>query len=452
MNRRTMGLALAFSIIVLPFVFGGEAATLAQCSFTSGSTGVDGAFAPTADITVPLPPDGILNYTTVNIPSSVTVRFQKNVKNTPVFLLATGNISIAGTVDVSGSDSSGPVPGKGGPGSFDGGFGGVQCGGAGLGPGGGAPTCPGGPGLGSGGFGTTGSGGGGGAVYGNNLLVPLIGGSGGGAGANGTSFGQGGGGGGGAILIASSTRITLSGSLRAKGGTSQYSAAGGGSGGAIRVVAGTLAGNGSLSVEPGLGCQQCYYCQYDGSCQIPGGEGRARLETCQNEFTGSVPASLSFGLPGPVLLAGIPALSITSIAGVAAPVIPAGSFTLAPDISLPIGTTTATVQLAATGIPVGTTVSVSVEPQYGLPSTVTSTPLSGSQQSSIASADVTLSAGLAIVSAQTTVTVTAQAGSSPIVVGSINGEKIEKIRVAATYGGPSSISYITASGREIGVE
>jgi len=173
------------------------------------------------------------------------------------------------------------------------------------------------------------------------------------------------------------------------------------------------------------------------------------LETCQNNFAGSFPANVSFGTPGPVFVANVPTLSIASVGGLAAPAVPAGSFTLNPDISLPVGTTTATVQLAATGIPTGTTVEVTVSPQNGTPSTVTSTPLGGSQANSTASASITLAAGVSIVSAQATFTVAAQPGQTPTVVGSIDGEKIEKVRVAAIYGGRSSLTYITASGREV---
>ena len=73
---------------------------LAQ-SFSSGSTGADGAFSPTVDTTLTLPPNGVFNFTTVMIPAGVTVRFTRNVPNTPVTLLASGNVGIAGTIDLS---------------------------------------------------------------------------------------------------------------------------------------------------------------------------------------------------------------------------------------------------------------------------------------------------------------------------------------------------------------
>ena len=102
-------------------------------TFTSGSTGLDGPYAPVANDTLVLPPNGIFNFTTVNIPSGVTVTFQKNTTNTPVVILGTGNITVAGTIDIRGGNgaSSGIAgngnlsddgqPGEGGPGGFRGG-------------------------------------------------------------------------------------------------------------------------------------------------------------------------------------------------------------------------------------------------------------------------------------------------------------------------------------------
>jgi hypothetical protein len=167
-------------------------------------------------------------------------------------------------------------------------------------------------------------------------------------------------------------------------------------------------------------------------------------------YGGTLPAfaSISIGSPGPVFVTGVPTLTISSVGGVATPANPAGSLMQPPDISLPAGTTSATVQLAATAIPLGTTATVRVTPRTGTPANVLSTPLSGTAANSTASADVTLATGLSVISAETTITV-AQAGSAPILVGSIDGEKVEKIRIATAWGGASSLTYITASGREI---
>ena len=104
--------------------------------FMSGSTGADGVFNPVTNTELQLPANGIFNFTTVNIPSGVTVTFKKNAANTPVYILTTGDVTIAGAINVSGgstSSSTGRTPANGGPGGYDGGYGGIlgQSGGAG---------------------------------------------------------------------------------------------------------------------------------------------------------------------------------------------------------------------------------------------------------------------------------------------------------------------------------
>ena len=75
-------------------------------AFDSGSSGADGELVPQEDVQVVLPADGILNYTRVNIPAGVRVTFKKNAANTPVRMLVTGNVDIAGVIDVSGEDGA----------------------------------------------------------------------------------------------------------------------------------------------------------------------------------------------------------------------------------------------------------------------------------------------------------------------------------------------------------
>ena len=65
-------------------------------TFNSGSTGTDGVFSPTANVTLALSADGVFNFTTVNIPSGVTVTFTPNAANTPVTILASGSVTIDG--------------------------------------------------------------------------------------------------------------------------------------------------------------------------------------------------------------------------------------------------------------------------------------------------------------------------------------------------------------------
>src|SRR5437773_137133 len=123
------GKALMISACV-PLVLIGSSVVLAQ-TFNSGSTGVDGAFNPTTSVTRPLPTDGVFNFTTINIPPGVTVTFTRNAANTPVTILASGDVTIAGAINVDGSPGApgssgtqlGGNGGAGGPGGFDGGSG-----------------------------------------------------------------------------------------------------------------------------------------------------------------------------------------------------------------------------------------------------------------------------------------------------------------------------------------
>src|SRR6476661_9551023 len=97
-------------------------------AFNSGSTGADGEFKPTVSKEVPVPPSGVFNYTSVLIPKDVVITYKKNATNTPVVILATGDVTIVGTIDISGgaaaaSGAAGDgnlgddgLPGVGGPG------------------------------------------------------------------------------------------------------------------------------------------------------------------------------------------------------------------------------------------------------------------------------------------------------------------------------------------------
>src|SRR5438445_73753 len=104
----------------------------AHAQFNSGSTGADGALNPSANLTLTLPATGVFNFTTVNIPGGVILRFTRNATNTPATILAQGDVIIAGTMDVSGSAGGagsltgtllGPNGGAGGPGRSAGGAG-----------------------------------------------------------------------------------------------------------------------------------------------------------------------------------------------------------------------------------------------------------------------------------------------------------------------------------------
>ncbi|MBI5641303.1 MAG: hypothetical protein HZA17_12850 [Nitrospirae bacterium] len=438
-------------------------------AFSSGSTGADGAFNPASSIEVVLPADGKLNYTTVNIPTGVTVTFKRNDANTPVYMLATGDVTIAGTLSVNGTDGSGAVSGKGGPGGFDGGLGGAfnVLGGKGLGPGGGntgnfstnpTPSYAYSSGGGGGGYGFAGTNGGGhstyapggiaGGTYGNSRVLPVMGGSGGagGPGSPVTGFvhtGGAGGGGGGVVVIASSGTITVTGSITANGGRGANSSGthggqgGGGSGGAIKLMSDRITGEGAITATGGTGGSS-------GSSYVggTGGNGRIRFEANTVTRTAATNPSSTWSYPGTVFLTNPPTLSITSVGGVNVPSNPSGKFGTV-DVPLPSSTTNpVTVNISAANIPVGTQVTITSVPEYGAATTVVSAGLSGTNESSTSTVSLTLSTSYQCI-------LTAQATFTIQTAMYFNNEQIEKVRVATAMGRGSEVTYITASGREI---
>ncbi|HKQ40138.1 MAG TPA: hypothetical protein VJ063_18845 [Verrucomicrobiae bacterium] len=332
-----------------------SASAIAQ-PFDAGSTGADGPLNVTSNRTLNLPPDGVFNFTTITVASGVTLSFNRNPLNTPVYLLATSNVTINGTVDVSGGSGNGNSPGRGGPGGFDGGYPGLDANtpsGAGMGPGGamGGVACCFANSAGAGGYSavggvtqTTNKG----PVYGSPLLIPMVGGSGGGGTSGSTIWG--GGGGGGAILIGSNTRIDVNsgGLVRANGGGICVAGGNnGGSGGAIRLVAPLVTGGGTI--------------QAVGQCN--GGDGRIRVDTTSRRsvvYVFDPPASIGANLV--VFPTPIPRLDIIEAAGT---IIQEGS--PAPvSIQLPFGSTTnRTVTVQARNFNAVVPISIALTPDSG---------------------------------------------------------------------------------------
>lgn len=304
---------LAFVVCALPL--------LAQAQFNSGSTGADGALdlstCPTAICEVQLPESGVLNYTTVNIPSQKILRFKRNSRNTPVILLAQGNVVISGGIGVDqpklydGNASFGAP----GPGGFYAGLSGQN----GFGPGGG--------------------------IYDpNNIglarakwvgplsLVPIVGGSGG---AN-TGCG-----GGGAIVVASSTSITITGFMKADSLISDtLCSPNSGSGGAIRLVANSINVSGFLNAQ-GVNT------------------GVIRIEATNLSFTGtSIPQTVLSTINPTVISSAQPQLTIASIGGFSVPSYSGSRFDTV-DLLLPNQLSDpVSVGISANNIPVGTQVQV----------------------------------------------------------------------------------------------
>lgn len=468
--------------------------TYAQGNFVSGSTGADGPFNPTQSQTIQLPESGVFNFTTVTIPAGVIITFGRNARNTPVTILVQGNVNIAGMIDVSAFPGTTLSGGMGGPGGFNGGAGGpstnvriefdfqktpgVNGDGPGGGSGGGSAATPEVSGSGGGGgfafpglsgtnqpFITGVTHGAGGPKYGLPTLLPLIGGSGGGGQTGSSAQGTGGGGGGGAILIASSgtinfitdpaTTTNIDQRIRANGGDGcvcpgggSAPGSGGGSGGAVRLIANRITGRLNVKVNGGFPSGA-----FGGSTSGGyGGGGYVRIEAFDlNSLTVDLadtnPLSaprVTTATPGVVTPPALPSIRIVSVAGVAPPNQPNGSLQGGADIVLPANQPNpVSVALSASNIKSGTTLQVTLTPENGARVIAQSTPLAGTLASSTASASIALPDGLSVIQASGTIDVL---GSQ---LTASNGERVKQIEVSAVYGGNSTVTYITESGKRI---
>jgi hypothetical protein len=317
---------------------------LAAQSVRSGSTGADGALVLTKPGTTIFDPqtfspplniarDGVYHFTNIFIGKDVTVRLSTKTMTGPVFWLSQGPVEVDGTIDLNGGDGSG-TPSIAGAGGYPGGF--PRH--AGFYPQGFTP---------------------------NVFLVPLVGGRGGDGGVT-----QSGGAGGGALLIASSTSITINGSITANGASSIDGTGGGG--GAIRLIAPVIVGAGSASARGGQ----------------PGGpDGLVRFETQDNQFTGSLDDTpFVQGKPFGLFLPPSPpaSLRVISIGGIS---VTNEEFTI--NQSSPV-----IVVVEARFLPPGTVLQLEFFPQRGPVQLISTTPLSGTFELSRATASVTFPGGL----------------------------------------------------------
>ncbi len=341
--------------------------------------------------------DSVFHFTTINVGAGTTVDMTADALGaSPVTFLASGDVTIAGSIRLNGeigklsASNPGRIPSRGAPGGFDGGISADTNGPneptGGQGPGGGRtpsePNRGGGGGNHAGGATNGGNGGGAGSAggaYGNVLIQPLMGGSGGGGG---SGVGNDAGGGGGAFLVASSGTVTIAGGVQANGGNSGGFYGGCGAGGAIRIVASTITGGGSLSAVGGT----------TGGFGGNGGTGRIRLESVTNTFTGTVNPVAAISSPRPLFYPESgPVIRLVSVDGVAVAEDPTGSFTM-PDVTIDNGGEV-TLEIEAASIPVGTVISLTLTSDEGGVQALTSTPLAGTFDDSTATASITIPTG-----------------------------------------------------------
>jgi len=355
---------------ILQMMFAALVCASANAQVNSGSDGSDGAldFSSinyTTNIVINMAdhPNGIYQYTYVNIPGGVTVTFIPNANNTPVYWLVQSNVVINGTVNVSGQNGT-STGGLGGPGGWSGGNGGPpNVATSGQGPEGGAAGCP--------GISAT-------YTNGNIFLIPLLGGSGGGGSGSSCYYPLGGGGGGGAILIATSSTISLSGLINAAGGqgahsfTDNYYTAGGGSGGAVRLVGTIIVGTGSVT-----------------------GSAHVRFDTYEKDFNGSISGIFTSGsqfviIPSP---GQIPQLTVTSVGGVPVSASPTGALSTPDAVLSAQQNNPVPVVVSCANLPLNTQITVSVKPANGAAVSATGLNSTGTLSSSTATISIVMPRG-----------------------------------------------------------
>jgi hypothetical protein len=384
-------------------------------SFDSGSTGADGALvAGGFCATLQVPASGVFNFTTVTVDggSGRCLNFLSNQRNTPIIILAQGNVVINGNIFVdaaSGSRTPGP-----------GGFFGGDVGQAGFGPGGGAPGQA-------------------GLWVGPLSLVPIIGGSGGG----GATSTFGGGGGGGAVVIASSTSIQCNGGIFARGSSLNTSAFGPGAGGAIRLVANSISGGCTLDARGGLNT-------FTGVGGNNANAGIIRIEAPSVNYTGTPTPNAVITLavnPQIIPTSTTASLTVASIGGF--PVLSdAGSRPATVDVVLPRALTDPiAVVVQSSKIPVGTQVLLNLSGSTGV--TYTPGTLAGSFDQSTATLQVT---GLNR-SAETHLFVYATfdvpQGQQAAILNPAGPDQVAKVQVRAAPGRPSTMAFLRRDGSEI---
>ena len=413
-TKRYFTLATIFVVVLLPIV------CVAQVN--SGSNGSDGALNPTTNnlvINMADHPNGIYQYTSVNISNGVTVTFIPNANNSPVTWLVQGDVVINGTVDVSGRMESGTQGGNGGPGGSRGGnaaLSSTSLPGAGLGPGGGTVGTETNYNGGNGSFATLGerrtnyTGTGyppqfaPGPVYGNQFCLPLLGGSGGSGGRD-----VGGGGGGGALLIATSGTLSISGSITARGGRGYYDIpgwgsggfGGAGSGGAIRLVATTISGSGTLDAGGGSALYDIWsdYPYGAGFSFNTAGSGRIRLDGLNIIFNGPTTGAKTSGFQ-PIIIPTtnqIANVVIQSIGGVVVSASPTGVLTTPDAIISAQQSNPVPVVVRCSNLPLNTLVTVTVKPANGAAVSAVGYNNTGTLASSTATISITMPRGGGII-------------------------------------------------------
>ncbi len=375
--------------ILLAAVFG---ALTAQAQLTIPSDGSDGAFNPSTNVEIDLglattalwtaPGSGngvydaekwavVFKYSSVNIPTGVTVTFKNHPAYAPVVWLVQGNVTIAGTLSVAGKSGSLLVPNvllptEPGPGGFRGGPKGPSGFGSGYGPGGGHAHAYSANYL---------------SKYGNPQIIPLIGGSGGGgSGETGSGCSAGG-----AILIASANTVSINGLIDALGVNSYQ---GSSTGGAIRIIANHVTGAGSLLAV---------------TLDTPGG--RIRVET--TSFSPTIisnPETIGVPPANPPVIwppANAPTARVVSVDAVNAPIDPRAPLIAGADVAIQ-NNAPVNIVIETQNFPIEGVVQLNIVPKFGARTTLNATRQSGDITSAIWRVQTTLPQGFVTLQARAT--------------------------------------------------
>lgn len=171
--------------------------------------------------------------------------------------------------------------------------------------------------------------------------------------------------------------------------------------------------------------------------------GRIRIEAETLTYSGTTTPAYTTDVPGPVFLASMPSLRIATVAGVAVPASPTGNadVTLPADVANPV-----TVTFETVNVPTGNTILFKLIPAYGTPTEVLSAAIAGTTAAGTASISVNLPQGPSTLQATTTYTVVVAMGDALSVFA--QNERVEKVQLIATLGGPGQAKLITVSGKE----
>ncbi|MCH7702938.1 MAG: hypothetical protein IID37_14740, partial [Planctomycetes bacterium] len=197
------------------------------------------------------------------------------------------------------------------------------------------------------------------------------------------------------------------------------------------LVSSSLAGSGVVQVIGG---------------RFSAGQGRIRVETYDNAWTGTFTGATTFDYPGILVLPAnlLPTLAITTIAGLAVTDPPTGDVAI-PDVTIPATQANPiVVEVALTNVTVGTILTLDVKPQFGAGFETLATN-AGTLAVSTASFSVDLPSGDGLMEARAVVDISgakslAMSGLAP------NGERFKTISMSSTLGGPQMVVFVTESG------